>query len=186
MEDKGNRGPNSIAGRDGGFSNSIYETGSSVKLMPKRMILVSRPSSYSTREAEDYCQNTFGKDWKLYIPRSREDLQFAYQVAGDDTEYLRIFAIYPKFQGATCTFTALTSETCTTWKARDVGKFWVGTRTDIPEPNGDNCLNGSMAYWSYAADGTNPYYNDCAGRDCAANPTCDGYTSTKFICAIDE
>jgi len=135
-------------------------------------------SAYDASNAESYCQNTYGSDWHLYVPRSERDLAYAWQVAhsGSDqsNNYLYILGIYPKYQGATCTYTAFTSETCTTWRATDDGKFWVGTKTTISEPNGDNGVDGSMRYvWN--ANGTINTYNDITA----------GYTSTRFLCQND-
>ncbi len=135
-------------------------------------------SSYNAAQAEGYCKTNFGSEWQLFVPTSSEDLVYAWELAhsGDDqsNNYLYILGIYPKIQGSasTCVRTAMTSEDCTTWRATDDGTFWIGTKTTITEPNGDNCEDGSM-YYSWNGDGSINWYNDI---------NCPGYTSTRFMC----
>jgi len=148
------------------FANALIE-------IEEKLTKVHTASPYDASQAEDYCAQS---GMHLYIPHTRESLSSAWELAnsGDDPspEYLHILGIYPKTAGATCPNTAMTSETCTTWRAGDDGTFWVSERTDIPEPNGDNCVTGSMGYW-WNPDGTINRYNDIS---------CPGYTSDRFIC----
>jgi flagellin-like protein len=137
-------------------------------------------SAYNAAQAESYCNTNFGQEWHLFVPRSQNDVVSAWNIAnsGSDqnSEYLRIFAIYPKFQGAACVNTAMNSVACTTWRAQDDGLFWVGSKTIITEPNGDNCVTGSM-YYDWAGPGNVNWYNDI---------NCPGYTSTRILCQPDK
>jgi len=134
-------------------------------------VLVGSP--YSAAQAEQYCAQSGGS---LFIPSTPSDLSSAFQFAtsGSDATslYLYILGIYPKVQGATCVNIPMNSESCTTWRAGDNGTFYVGSTSAISEPNGDNCVTGSMSY-SWNPDGTISWYNDIS---------CPGYTSTRFLC----
>jgi len=132
-------------------------------------------SAYGAAAADSYCRSTYGAEWRLLVPRTAEHLRAAWDFVGGDAGYLTILAIYPRTTGNTCVSTAITSFTCTAWHAYDDGPYWVGTKTTITEPNGDNCPTCSMNY-SWNSDGTISAYNDVPA----------GYTSAKFICMLDH
>jgi len=119
---------------------------------------------YDAPAAESQCAT---KGLQFFVPRTSAHLVSAINFA--TTDYLTIMGIYPKFNGAICTSTPLNSDNCTNWGPNDGGRYYVSTRTDIPEPNGDNSMIYSMLYqWS---SGTLDWYNDA--------PV--GYSSTSGI-----
>ncbi|TNF25765.1 MAG: hypothetical protein EP329_22425 [Deltaproteobacteria bacterium] len=138
-------------------------------------------SAYNAVEAEAYCASL---GMSLFIPRTQSHLASAWSVAQSSTfgpdassGYLYIMGIYPSVKGATCKNTALTSNNPSCgWIAGDDGSFWVSTRTDIAEPNGDNDLGASM-YYGFDGSGNVTGYNDVPSP---------GYTSARFMCDIGD
>ncbi|WP_146618320.1 fibrinogen-like YCDxxxxGGGW domain-containing protein [Lujinxingia litoralis] len=132
-------------------------------------------------EAEALCAQ---HNMQLHIPRSPAHLATTLTLArnpdvGPDANihYARIFGIYPDFDGATCIRTPFNSSSADCdWSASDDGPFFIGTRTNIAEPNGDNTTAGSMGY-SWYADNTVEGYNDLPGQ---------GFTSSRFICQVGD
>ncbi len=137
---------------------------------------VDAGSAQTAAQAEAACA---AEGMQLFIPRSEAHLQSAYNVATDASygpsalwNYLFILGIYPTVNGATCTSTAMTSGTCTGWRASDNRGYWVSDRTNITEPNGDNTTTGSMGYWFDSGSYLVRTYNDLTS----------GYTSQYFMC----
>jgi hypothetical protein len=141
------------------------------------MLKVNIVSQYNAAQAETYCSNL---GMKLFVPRTPAHLASAYNLAksGSDQNdrYLRILGIYPKVQGNRCVNIAFKDETCLGWSPRDNNGYWVSDSIAKTEPNGDNCLTGSM-YYSWNADGSVNLYNDIA---------CPGYTSERFMCDVGD
>jgi hypothetical protein len=131
-------------------------------------------------EAESYCASN---GMQLFIPRTQEHQLAALELARSatfgpsaDDDYMRILGIYPTYNGATCYRVAFNSGACSDWAASDGGPYWVGDRTDITEPNGDNTTTASM-YYSWQSDGTVSWYNDIVSP---------GYTSQYFMCDVGD
>jgi cysteine-rich repeat protein len=121
---------------------------------------------------------------RLLIPRTQPHLYSAYWVAMNlqigqsaGKEYLHMLGIYPAWQGASCAWAQLNSETpACQWEAGDQGPFWVSDRIDIGEPNGTGSLDGSMAY-ELDAGGHVESYAEVAGG---------GAESSRFICDFGD
>ena len=106
------------------------------------------------------------------------------------TNYLYIMGIYPDesgvnlgYGGSACTNTAFNSLDggCPNWNPNDGGPFFVSTRTNISEPNGDNLDDASM-YYSWVVSGDNweiGHYNDIPNGGI-------GYTSQRFMCDVGD
>ena len=119
----------------------------------------------------------------LFIPRTPEHVVSAYSVATNasiqnvgDPLFLRILGIYPKAQGANCVNKAFNSDQCTAWRAGDDGPYYVGNKTNITEPNGDNGVTSSM-YYDFLAGGVINWYNDIVAP---------GYTSNRYMCDFGD
>ncbi|TXD35141.1 DUF4215 domain-containing protein [Lujinxingia vulgaris] len=121
---------------------------------------------------------------QLHIPRSQAHLTATLTLAraaniGPDANihYARIFGIYPDVDGATCIRTPFNSSSADcNWSASDGGPFFIGTRANIAEPNGDNTTAGSMTY-AWFPDGTVEGYNDLPGP---------GASSDRFMCQVGD
>ena len=142
------------------------------------ILKIDAGSAVSAATAETMCAAQGGY---LFVPRNPAYLRAVIDWLGggspNDTEtnkWLYIMGIYPKYNGATWISQAMnTGNSNITWHANDDGPFYVSTRTDITEPNGDNSTVSSMYYaWS----GYNiTWYNDCGAP---------GYTSRYFLCQL--
>ena len=138
---------------------------------------VDNGTAVSAMVAEAYCAN---RGMQLFIPRTKEHLSIAYNVAtnsnigpGGDPNYMRILGIYPNSNGATCLRRAFTSSTAgCNWSASDGGSYYVSDRTNITEPNGDNNTTSSM-YYGWLSGARIDWYNDIPAP---------GYTSRYFMC----
>ncbi len=161
-----------------GSHNLKVTCGSASAQKPIRVVetlqKVSLGSSYNASLAEQYCSSNCGM--QLYVPHTQDSLVTAWALANSGSDpssgYLYILGIYPKVQGARCVNVAMNSQSCTNWTASDGGSFWVGNITTLSEPNGDNCLTGSMGY-TWNSNGMISSYNDLS---------CPGYSSSRFIC----
>ncbi|HRE88991.1 MAG TPA: fibrinogen-like YCDxxxxGGGW domain-containing protein [Myxococcota bacterium] len=141
-------------------------------------------SAYNAAQAEVYCED---RGMQLFIPRTAAHLLSAWQTAtnaslgpsGSDA-YLRILGIYPSSPGARCDSMALNSANASCgWRAGDSGQFWVSTRTDIAEPNGNSGDAGLITSMSYTYDGSGnaTSWNDIPGA---------GHTSATFMCDVGD
>ena len=141
-------------------------------------------SAYNAAQAEVYCED---RGMQLFIPRTAAHLLSAWQTAtnasfgpsGSDA-YLRILGIYPSAPGARCDLMALNSANASCgWRAGDSGQFWVSTRTDIAEPNGNSGDAGLITSMSYTYDGSGNAisWNDIPGA---------GHTSATFMCDVGD
>ena len=134
-------------------------------------------SAVRAPEAEAACAEL---GMQLFIPRSEAHLAVAYDVAVDPTfgpsgawNYLNILGIYPNSNGAQCRNMAMNSDNAScNWRASDDGPFWVSDRTNIGEPNGDNNIVQSQAYWFDSGSYLVRHYNDITA----------GYASRYFMC----
>ncbi len=129
--------------------------------------------------AETYC-NQYGMH--LFVPRSEAHKDASYAIAMDgnigpdaNQRYMRILAIYPQQNGATCSNQVMqSSNNNCNWQAHDAadgGTFWVHDRTNISEPNGDNNIVQSM-YYQWNNDATINWHNDVT----------NGYNSERWMC----
>ena len=160
---------------EGGGTTAYNESNNASSL---NILKIDAGSNVSAATAETMCAAQGGY---LFVPRSLSHLQAVINWLGggspNDTEtnkWLYIMGIYPKYNGATWISQAMnTSNSGITWHANDDGPFYVSTRTDISEPNGDNSTVSSMYYaWS----GYNiTWYNDISAP---------GYTSRYFLCQL--
>ena len=130
-------------------------------------------------EAEEYCAEL---GMQLFVPRTEAHRDASLAVArdadvgpGGGDGYMHILGIYPDEEGASCSHTAFNSDSCDTWSASDDGPYFVSTREDLGEPNGDNGVDASMAYF-WDADGE-ASYNDTASP---------GATSRYFMCDVAD
>ena len=138
---------------------------------------VKHNTQASAQTAEMFCA---ARGMQLFIPRNKEHLESAYQIAtnsnigpdGDPT-YMRILGIYPNSSGATCLRRAFKSGVSgCNWSASDGGSFYVSERDDITEPNGDNDPRASM-YYGWRSGARIEWYNDIPFP---------GYLSGRFMC----
>ena len=131
-------------------------------------------SDYALKDVVPYCD---AKGLIPFIPRTKAHLDAVLDWVGDEAnkdKYLKIFGVIPKWKGATCKNTYLTSSnSACQWTAWDRGRFYVQDyRTNISEPNGDNDVDSSM-YYDWNSDNTIHWYNDIVSP---------GYKSKGFIC----
>jgi len=138
------------------------------------------PNAHNAAQAEAECDK-FGMN--LFIPRTAAHVVASYKIATDsgiqsfgDPGFMYILGIYPKAQGANCSQKAMNSVGCATWRAGDDGPFYVGNKTNITEPNGDNGVTSSM-YYTWDVNGVVTWYNDIVAP---------GYTSTQFMCDFGD
>lgn len=145
------------------------------------MLKVASETNLVAAEAEAICAQN---NMQLHIPRSLAHLEATLTLARNnaigpdgDIHYARILGIYPDVDGATCSNTPFnSSSTNCDWSASDNGPFYISTRTNIAEPNGDNSTIGSMTY-SWSIDNTSTGYNDLPGP---------GADSPRFICQVGD
>ena len=138
------------------------------------------PQAMNAAQAEAECDK-YGMN--LFIPRTAEHVVSSYAIATNggiqndgSPLYMYILGIYPKAQGANCVQKAMNSVACTTWRAGDDGPYYVGNKTNITEPNGDNGVTSSM-YYDFQAGGVINWYNDISAP---------GYTSARFMCDFGD
>ena len=144
----------------------------------------------NTTEVETACDNI---GMKLFVPRTESHLTDGVNYFGGN--YFYLMGLYPDFKGASCSTVYFNSNTCSSWGARDGGKWFVynwdmsyphgeGGFGVYPEPNGDNETYLSMFYEFDSSTKKLLRLNDIAGN----NPSYpNGYTTTKWACsAYDE
>jgi hypothetical protein len=139
------------------------------------------PEPLNAAEAEAFCA---ARGMRLFIPRTAAHLHSAWEVANSSAygadatnEYLYILGIYPETQGATCAHTPLQrGNPACAWRAGDDGSFWVSDRTDVPNPSGDNAVDGSM-YYTFDAAGDVSWYDD------GPSP---GFSNARFMCDLGD
>ncbi len=140
---------------------------------------VRSSSPVNGEQAEAYCD---ARGMQLFIPRTPAHKDLGLAVARSslppsaNTNYMRLLGIYPIRRGARCVNVPFNSASCSQWRASDGGPYYVSSRRNITEPNGDNDPRASM-YYSWAGNNEVSWYNDIPYP---------GYTSFYFMCDVGD